>query len=892
MRHIQEKTKAIGWLIMSALAAMALWGAFAFAAWPLAQLDATVHRYGLSWPVLQAWAAHMREVYLPLDGGGRPAAWLMLLWRWGQQWLAAPAGPPPLHITGSLAAAGLFAWLAWRNPHDFVLTSHGSARWMTLRWLHRYQLFSPTGFILGNFKGRWVRNWETLSLILLAPPGTGKTVQLATNVLADWPSQVTSYRRLGAGAGLVGLGALAAWAAAATGAYVAAGLYLLAGGGPGLYLMARGARTPAPYPTPSMVINDVKGELYSITAGWRSRQGPTFKLAWGDAEGDCWNPLDLLNFPNGEVAPQVRLRLRYRLQGLFRLEGQKIQQDDPDLPPEAAAQYDKVEGEAADVALAGLIRQRRNGGPRWWEAILRDPTILGAALEKERLVPAKPLEEIRATLEHWQREPLEGRTLHEDLYDYMVFQAELQTAIDAQMALLIPDTIEAHWRNTGRAAGAGFALFHIEQSVRLNRTPSYGALLDWLTQVTVSGTFADMLAEKEIVRTEEGEVKVVYSVPQVGSGGPAGATGGDVDDDKVAAFLEDAIREARVYGYSDRVISELNDLVRKPDKERGSVISTFGSGIAIFKNPNVRERTSRSTVRIADLRGITVDGVQRPVTVYIVVPLKSAEALGRVTALFCDMAANYWLSEPEHTAKKNRPIIFLYDEFWSMPKMDSTQKLVTLGRGQRCQLYLVGQSFGQIGLQYGAQGQLAVDVMRDAMAYTIVPTQASQETAQRISKMVGEATFKQSSIRHGGLSLSAWSGGGDKTVNLQGMPLIRDQDVLGLEKLDPKKGMKGQQYVLVYGLYYRPILARPPVWFWDRKLKKRGGLPVKDWNLQLAPAAPKHIIEDEGAIAAAANDTAAAPADEAEAKPAAAAGGGLQLRLVRNPAAPAEDEIL
>ena len=57
--------------------------------------------------------------------------------------------------------------------------------------------------------------------------------------------------------------------------------------------------------------------------------------------------------------------------------------------------------------------------------------------------------------------------------------------------------------------------------------------------------------------------------------------------DPMRDMLEEAIDEARKFGYSPRCIVELSQLSSMPDKERGSVLSTGFSGIGIFKNSAV-----------------------------------------------------------------------------------------------------------------------------------------------------------------------------------------------------------------------------------------------------------------------------------------------------------------
>ena len=88
--------------------------------------------------------------------------------------------------------------------------------------------------------------------------------------------------------------------------------------------------------------------------------------------------------------------------------------------------------------------------------------------------------------------------------------------------------------------------------------------------------------------------------------------------DPMRDMLEEAIDEARKFGYSPRCIVELSQLSSMPDKERGSVLSTSFSGIGIFKNSAVVSRTSFSDLHFKDLRGMKdpITGEWKPISVY------------------------------------------------------------------------------------------------------------------------------------------------------------------------------------------------------------------------------------------------------------------------------------
>ncbi len=168
-----------------------------------------------------------------------------------RDWLghSLAAGHLPLLAVGfpGLAVVVLGAGMGL-NPYSALSTIHGSARWADDRDIGRMGLLNGMIVILGQWRRCWLKLPETLSVLCIAPPGTGKTAAVVVPTI----------------------------------------------------LTCDGA---------SMIINDVKPELHAITSGYRQTLGPVFRLEWA-AEDDPaagifhprWNPLSPKSIP--ESGPQ------------------------------------------------------------------------------------------------------------------------------------------------------------------------------------------------------------------------------------------------------------------------------------------------------------------------------------------------------------------------------------------------------------------------------------------------------------------------------------------------------------------------------------------------------------------------------------------------------------
>ena len=304
--------------------------------------------------------------------------------------------------------------------------------------------------------------------------------------------------------------------------------------------------------------------------------------------------------------------------------------------------------------------------------------------------------------------------------------------------------------------------------------------------------------------------------------------------DPMRDMLEEAIEEARKFGYSQRAVIELSQLSSMPDKERGSVMSTAFAGIGIFKNAAVVARTSFSDLTFKDLRGMKdpVTGVMKPISVYLSVNQVDARALSVISGIFIDLMSSYLIANPPNfnnpTDGKMGPFsaLFVLDEFPTMPKLKAVIDGPAVGRGQKVSYLLIGQDLGQISGKYGKDD---LETVISTTACKVILSQNNEQTAQRFSKMIGNKTVQTTSYskNEGQMFTKGGSNPFAKNVSyqLQGVSAISATQLLSLPML--------KQVVLMQGSIDRPIVADAPRWYLDNKMKALAKLPpapnVPDW---------------------------------------------------------------
>jgi type IV secretory pathway TraG/TraD family ATPase VirD4 len=272
--------------------------------------------------------------------------------------------------------------------------------------------------------------------------------------------------------------------------------------------------------------------------------------------------------------------------------------------------------------------------------------------------------------------------------------------------------------------------------------------------------------------------------------------------DPMKELFQNAVEEARRYAYSHRAIQELTQLANTPDKERGSIMSTALSGLTIFRNAAVRNRTSHSDFHFSDLRGIRDprDGKIKPVTVYLSINMVDAQALNPITAIFIELMSNFLLAnKPGETNNGVEmgpyPVLFVLDEMPKMQKMQAVIQGPDLGRGQQISYLLIGQDLNQIAEKYGHE---AADTIISTTAAKVVLRQNDPKTAERFSSMMGMKMKKE-------------KGADGKEVTKESL-LYTPMDILKLSN--------NKQLVIFQGWYHRPIEADKQFAFKDPRLSK------------------------------------------------------------------------
>lgn len=445
--------------------------------------------------------------------------------------------------------------------------------------------------------------------------------------------------------------------------------------------------------------------------------------------------------------------------------------------------------------------------------------------------------------------------------------------VDSMCKILIPDntssSADPHWQLTGRAGLSGLIQFIISKIERAKADDYFYARLNsgtfdaedaavlgdyYLSMINDPNAYAAhaILSRGELTAQNYVHIGTWAGVPDAWHGKEASLSmildwmnanqiriaqelearrrQGDqmvMMADPMKDLFEDAVEEARQYAYAHRAVLELTQLANTPDKERGSIISTIMSGLGIFRNAAVKNRTSHSDFHFSDLRGMRDprDGKIKPVTVYLSINMVDAQALNPITGIFIELMSNYLLvNTPGHVATTGEkmgpyPVLFVLDEMPKMQKLDAVIQGPDLGRGQKISYLIIGQDLHQIAEKYGND---AASTIISTTAAKIVLRQNDPDSAKRFSEMIGMKVKKK----------VVKGPDGKETETNESEPLYSEMDIMKLPE--------GKQLVIIQGHYNRPIEATQERWFLNKtSIEKELHAKVM---MGLAPPLPEFLV--------------------------------------------------
>jgi len=210
----------------------------------------------------------------------------------------------------------------------------------------------------------------------------------------------------------------------------------------------------------------------------------------------------------------------------------------------------------------------------------------------------------------------------------------------------------------------------------------------------------------------------------------------------------------------------MRSMLDKSPNERSGVISEVKGFLELYRDPVIAAATAVSDFRITDLMNH-----QRPVSLYIVVPLAHKNSVKPLIRL---MLSQILHRLTEHLEFRNgravtgyrRRLLLMIDEFPSLGRLDMFAESLSLIAGYGIKACLIAQDLSQIHGAYGHDEAITSNC-HTRIAFT--PNRI--ETARLLSQMTGETT-----VRHAHRTVS--SSGGSVSEPEVSRPLITPDEAM------------------------------------------------------------------------------------------------------------------
>ena len=175
----------------------------------------------------------------------------------------------------------------------------------------------------------------------------------------------------------------------------------------------------------------------------------------------------------------------------------------------------------------------------------------------------------------------------------------------------------------------------------------------------------------------------------------------------------------------------IGSFLQKPDKERGSVLSTAASSLELWANPLIDKATSISHFNLKQFK-------KEKHTVYVGVTPDNIERLKPLLQVFYQQAASFFTAKMPSRDEKYG-VLMMMDEFPTLGEMKGFLSGIAYFRGYRVRLFLIIQDTEQLKAAYKAAG---MNSFLSNSKYRITFAANNIDTAKLISGLLGNRTIE------------------------------------------------------------------------------------------------------------------------------------------------------
>ena len=287
------------------------------------------------------------------------------------------------------------------------------------------------------------------------------------------------------------------------------------------------------------------------------------------------------------------------------------------------------------------------------------------------------------------------------------------------------------------------------------------------------------------------------------------------------------------------IVAAARNILAKPDNERGSVISTAVTDLALYKDPIVAMNTRYSSWTTDDLLNH-----EHPVSLYLVVNPGETDRMRPliriiITQMIYKQTRSMKFEGGRSVTSNKHRVLYMMDELPALGRIQILENAIAYIAGYGGKMYLIVQNTQQLAREYGKENALMANCHLRLGAAPNVP-----EEAEFLSKMTGKTTVVDTKT-----SLSGSRSGHLKNANVSvqevARPLLTPDECMRLaapeKDADGNIVMPGDMLIFVAG--NSPVMGKQILYFKDPVFNNRAKMAAPQVSDRLhadpdAPAAP------------------------------------------------------
>ncbi len=303
------------------------------------------------------------------------------------------------------------------------------------------------------------------------------------------------------------------------------------------------------------------------------------------------------------------------------------------------------------------------------------------------------------------------------------------------------------------------------------------------------------------------------------------------------------------------VAKSAQDMIDRPEKERGSVLSTAKSYLALFRDPVVATNTRKSGFKIKDI--VNTEG--QAVSLYIVTQPADKTRLRPLVRILVNMICRVLADKMTFEKTEAKPfscreriarllhgqsirpqgasrraksgnkhkLLMMMDEFPSLGKLEIVQESLAFLAGYGIRFYLICQDLSQLRSEEIGYGKDEAISSNCHIQNAFQPNKL--ETAEYLSKLTGTTTVVKEQITVSGRRMDAILGNVSRSLQEVSRPLMTPDECMRMPPPE-KKGelmIKGGS-MLLYMAGFPAIFGKQMPWFLDPVFVSRAQIDPPD----------------------------------------------------------------